>query len=76
MHIVVSIDHLKTKLSKAQFLLYLKEEFFLLILGSHRHGSFFFNDIHDLFMIDLKSLNFKTVIHICRKIIIQPFKIT
>jgi hypothetical protein len=57
---VVSLINLKRKLSRAQFVLYLKERMLLMILRSHQYGT----------KIDIEALNFK---NLCNKIMIMIF---
>ena len=62
---MVSLDHLRSNLSRAYFLLYSKRKVLLVM----------FSNIYDLLIIDLESLNFKIFsINICIKITIQTFK--
>ena len=37
--IVISVDDLKSKLSRAQFVLYLKEKLLVMVLRQHQDGS-------------------------------------
>ena len=60
---VVSLDHLQSKLSRAQFWLYLKETLFPMIAVSPIHIVVFF-------LMDLDPFNFKRLINTCDKIIV------
>ena len=60
---VVSLDHLQSKLSRAQFWLYLKETLFPMIAVSPIHIVVFF-------LMDLDPFNFKRLINTCDEIIV------
>jgi hypothetical protein len=70
-HYVVSLDHLKSKLSRAQFLLDPKEKLLLVVFKLDHYMVIIFVIFHGLFIINLESLNFKKAISICNNIIVQ-----
>jgi len=56
---VISVDYLKTKTCKPQCLLYLKAKVVANDFKMHIDGMAVFSNFHNLFIIDLESVNLK-----------------